>query len=96
MNMRQLSGFMIQRRYPLLFTYEPKVEFKPAWMIPLCKMLSNIQVTAPRTRFYEIIEAETGLLDVLFMSPVQCEEAVWTAVMTATEQCATKANSYDF
>lgn len=91
MNMRELSGFMIKRRFPLMFAYDPKLEFKPAWMIPLCAMLRDIQAVAPRTRFYEIIEAETGLLDVLFMSPVHAEEAVWMCVMRATEKCAAKA-----
>jgi hypothetical protein len=91
MNMRELSGFMIKRRFPLLFTYDPVLEFKPAWMIPLCAMLRDIQAVAPRTRFYEIIEAETGLLDVLFMSPAHSEEDVWKCVMEATEQCALRS-----
>ncbi len=91
MTMRELSGFMIKRRFVLLFAYDAHVEFKPAWMIPLCAMLRDIQKVAPRTRFYEIIEAETGLLDVLFMSPRHSEEAVWARIMEATEQCAMRA-----
>lgn len=50
-------------------------------------MMDEIVDVSPRAKIYEIIQAETGLLDVLFLVPAEDEEVIWRIVMKATEAC---------
>ena len=86
--MRKLAGKIIMRRHPNIFSDVANVNFKIAWSFVLSPFLKEIEEIEPRTQFYEIIEAETGLLDVLFMCPPENEDAVWAIIMRATQACA--------
>ena len=87
MGMCDLSGRILVRRRPTMFVKDGVYSFQPSWLIHIIRMVDEIFKINPNVNFHEIIAAETGVLDVYFTSPKQCEEEVWEVVMRTTLAC---------
>lgn len=88
MKLHRLMGKILIEKNPDNFIENGQYSFTPCWLKYMLIMMDEIVDASPRTKIYEIIEAETGLLDILFLAPAEDEEAIWHIIMTATEACA--------
>ena len=88
LTMNQIAGRILKRSAPVIFSPEAKVEISVGWSFELPRFFIEIEKIEPKCNFYEVIKAETGLLDVLFMCPKETEEEVWRIIMRATSHCA--------